>query len=120
MGFSWKINISCIFVYIYIGRRLKYLCKTGKKLTVQRVFLKKRAGEEQHPPSSTATSSFQRTSTAADGDGTSESDGHVYSSSSRSVDGDSVMLMDTSSEPGLGVGTDRDLSPIPMSTASEL
>ena len=32
-----------IHIYIYIiGRRLKYFCKTGKKLTMQRVFLKKK------------------------------------------------------------------------------
>ena len=32
-----------------IGRRLKYVCKTGKKLTMQRVFLKKE-GEGMPPP----------------------------------------------------------------------
>ena len=32
-----------------IGRRLKYICKTGKKLTMQRVFLKKKG--EGIPPS---------------------------------------------------------------------
>ena len=95
------------------------MCKTGKKLTMQRVFLKKKAGEEQ---SSTASSSFQRTSAAALGDRIGASDGHVYNSSnqtsSRPLDGDT--LMDTSSEPGLGVGTAEDPGPIPMSTTSDL
>lgn len=83
---------------------------------MQRVFLKKRAGEEQHPPSSTATSS-QRTSAAAVGDRTGTSDGHI-SSSSTPLDGD--MHMDTSSAPGLGVGTEEDPGPIPMLMSSDL
>ena len=92
------------------------MCKTGKKLTAQRVFLKKRAGEEQHPPSSTATSS-QSTSAVAVGN---ETDGHV-SCSSTPLDGDvHNNIMDTSSAPGLGVGTEEDPGPVPMSTSSDL
>ena len=84
---------------------------------MQRIFLKKREGEEQHPPSSTATSS-QRTSAATVGDRTSTSDGHV-SNSSTPLDGD-MHNMDTSAAPGLGTGTEEDPGPIPMSTSSDL
>lgn len=42
------------------GRRLKYICKTGKKLTMQRVFLKKKG--EVIPPQI-----FKASHTAAEG-----------------------------------------------------
>lgn len=89
------------------------MCKTGKKLTMQRVFLKKRGGNEEQPTSS-AVSSPHGSSVAG---GTTSVDASTTSTAVRCDDNS----MDTSSAPALGTETVTigDLSSIPMSSTSD-
>ena len=84
-----------------VGKQLKYVCKTGKKLTMQRCFVKKRTDEEQHGGllSSTAPAS----QVAADSNGASKEDDSE------------ICDMDTL-EPNTRTRDDHNSIPIPDST----
>ena len=56
-----------------VGKQLKYVCKTGKKLTMQRCFVKKRTDEDQQH-GGLLLSMASASQVTADGNGGSKKD----------------------------------------------